>query len=203
MSKSDDKKKLILEKARQIFIRNGFNNVTMKDIIEECQISRGGLYFYFSSVDEIFKAVVEVHNKSKIDEVIIDVKKGIDFSELLESYFSKQKRRFLNMDKSLKTAMMEFFLSHKDEFSKKFILSQFMNSKNMMLDILKYGVNNDKVEDIDLMLLAENIMFFFEGIGTIALIARIDEEQIDRQFEHIKKNIISNIENIGKIGADK
>jgi len=203
MSKSDEKKKFILEKARQVFIRKGFNNVTMKDIIDECQISRGGLYFYFSSIDEIFKAVVEVHNKSRIDTVKSDIEKGIAFSVLLESYFLNQKRRFLNMDKSLKTAMMEFFLSHKDEYSKSFILSQFTNSKNILLEILKYGVNNNEVEDIDLMLMAENIMFFFEGIGTLALIAGINEEHIDRQFEHIKKNIITNIESIGKIGVDK
>ena len=203
MSKSSKKRAFILEKATQVFVRKGFYGVTMKDIIDECKISRGGLYLYFSSVDEIFKEVVEEHNKSKIDTAKINIEKEIAFSELLDVYFLKQKKRLLNMNASLKTAMMEFFLSHKDEYSKKFILSQFTNSKDMMLEILKCGVSNNQIEDIDLMLLAENIMFFIEGISTIALIAGINEEQIDRQFQHIKKIIFSNIESKLKMSTIK
>ena len=41
--KSAQKKKYIIEKAREIFIEKGFVAVTMKDIVEACDISRGGL----------------------------------------------------------------------------------------------------------------------------------------------------------------
>ena len=56
--KSDKKREFILLKAKQVFIRSGFASVTMKDIIEECGISRGGIYLYFTSVDEIFMQVI-------------------------------------------------------------------------------------------------------------------------------------------------
>ena len=52
--KSEQKKKYILETARKVFIEKGFKNVTMKDIVEACDISRGGLYLYFGSTREIF-----------------------------------------------------------------------------------------------------------------------------------------------------
>ena len=50
-TKSFIKRELILDSAKQVFIQKGFNRVTMKDIIEKCNISRGGIYLYYSTVD--------------------------------------------------------------------------------------------------------------------------------------------------------
>ncbi|MGK0552918.1 TetR/AcrR family transcriptional regulator, partial [Enterococcus faecalis] len=55
------KREAILENARNVFSRQGLIDVTMQDIIDECQISRGGLYLYFDSVDAIFMEVVNQH----------------------------------------------------------------------------------------------------------------------------------------------
>ena len=57
--KSIQKKEYIVEKARDVFARKGFRAVTMKDVVEECDISRGGLYLYFNSTRELFEAVLE------------------------------------------------------------------------------------------------------------------------------------------------
>ena len=56
--RSVQKKQLILEKAKEVFVEKGFRNVTMKDIVDACEISRGGLYLYFSSTEEIFREVL-------------------------------------------------------------------------------------------------------------------------------------------------
>ena len=54
---AEKKKELILERAKKVFLEKGFANVTMKDIIEACGISRGGLYLYYSSTREIFLTI--------------------------------------------------------------------------------------------------------------------------------------------------
>ena len=46
--KSVQKKNFIIETAKNVFVEKGYKNVTMKDVIEACDISRGGLYLYFS-----------------------------------------------------------------------------------------------------------------------------------------------------------
>lgn len=192
-SKSEQKRQMILSKAEQVFIRTGFNNVTMKDIIEECGISRGGLYVYFSSVDEIFKEVVQEHNKSKSDCVTLNIGKGGNFEAFIDEYFERQKKRLLNMNNSLKTAMMEFCLAHKDDYSRNFISSQFSNSTDMMLKILSLGNIDGNLSDEEMRGIAENIMFFFEGITTLAVLSKITSEDIDRQFKYIKKCIYTHI----------
>ena len=57
--KSTQKKQYIIEKAKEVFIKRGYKDVTMKDIVEACQISRGGLYLYFANTKELFEAVLE------------------------------------------------------------------------------------------------------------------------------------------------
>ena len=43
------KRKYIVERAREVFHKNSYRTVTMKDIVEVCGISRGGLYLYFAN----------------------------------------------------------------------------------------------------------------------------------------------------------
>ena len=62
--KSLEKRNLILERAEQVFSKKGFSAVTMKDIIDACNISRGGIYLYFNSTDEIFMEVIKSHHQT-------------------------------------------------------------------------------------------------------------------------------------------
>ena len=65
--KSAQKKKYIIETARRIFMGKGYKEVTMKDIVEACQISRGGLYLYFSSTKELFEEVLKMEQEDADD----------------------------------------------------------------------------------------------------------------------------------------
>ena len=48
--KSVQKKRYIVEKAREVFVEKGFKKVTMKDIVEACDISRGSSDLFTSSM---------------------------------------------------------------------------------------------------------------------------------------------------------
>ena len=65
--KSVQKKKYILETARGVFAEKGYKSVTMKDIVDACDISRGGLYLYFSSTREIFLEVLKMEQEEADD----------------------------------------------------------------------------------------------------------------------------------------
>jgi len=65
------------------------HTVTMRDVVKECGISQGGMYNYFTSIDEIF---VEILNRAYGEYQITDYA-----NEILES------------DKSLSTIIMESF----------------------------------------------------------------------------------------------
>ena len=55
----DERRAQILEAARSCFIRNGYGHTRVDDIAKEAGLSKGGVYFHFSSKREIFDALLE------------------------------------------------------------------------------------------------------------------------------------------------
>ncbi|MEG7283486.1 TetR family transcriptional regulator [Bacillus sp. 0909A] len=55
----DKRQAEILEAAKTVFKRKGFELTTMKDVVEESGFSRGGVYLYFSSTEEMFRRIIE------------------------------------------------------------------------------------------------------------------------------------------------
>jgi AcrR family transcriptional regulator len=49
----------ILAAAKSVFCRKGFEPATMQDVVKETGMSRGGVYQYFSSTDEMMRALLE------------------------------------------------------------------------------------------------------------------------------------------------
>lgn len=51
----------ILEKAFNLFLINSYDSVTMQQIQEASEVSRGAIYHHFKSKEEIFHAVVNIY----------------------------------------------------------------------------------------------------------------------------------------------
>lgn len=54
----------LLEAAQRVFERNGFVEVRVADIVKEAGVAHGTFYTYFNSKEEIFRAVIEVHQST-------------------------------------------------------------------------------------------------------------------------------------------
>ncbi|MDL2214845.1 TetR/AcrR family transcriptional regulator [Dysgonomonas sp. OttesenSCG-928-M03] len=54
-------KEKILEKAFNLFLLNSYDSVTMQQIQEASEVSRGAIYHHFKSKEEIFNAVVKIY----------------------------------------------------------------------------------------------------------------------------------------------
>ena len=81
--KSLQKKKFILETARKVFMEKGYKRVTMKDIVEACDISRGGLYLYFNGTDEIFMEVLKMESEEADDVFSGSIKEDSTITDIL------------------------------------------------------------------------------------------------------------------------
>src|SRR5215211_3409773 len=55
----EDKRTLILDAARKIFLEKGFTQASIRNIAEEIEHSPGTIYLYFRDKDEIFHALHE------------------------------------------------------------------------------------------------------------------------------------------------
>ena len=53
------KRQQIIDGARRVFIDMGFDAASMNDITREAGVSKGTIYVYFASKEELFEALIE------------------------------------------------------------------------------------------------------------------------------------------------
>jgi AcrR family transcriptional regulator len=60
---------VILEAARDLFARKGFDATTVDDVVAKAKTTKGGLYHHFASKEELFTAVLEGMQKALSERV--------------------------------------------------------------------------------------------------------------------------------------
>ncbi len=63
------KHRQIMEGARAVFLARGFDAASMGDIAREAGVSKGTLYVYFNSKEELFQQIVEEECRAQAEQV--------------------------------------------------------------------------------------------------------------------------------------
>lgn len=184
--KSLQKRKYIVEKARGVFYKNGYKAVTMKDIVEACEISRGGLYLYFADTKELFEAVLE-EEQADMDAVLEGAEnQDRTPGELLLMYLDGQKKEILKKKNNLTAAAYEYLFENKvsgkqDHLVKK----QFVKSAAALERLITEGVRQEWMICEDAAEAARNILYTLEGLRVSAQTTSVTEEDVDREIAYI------------------
>ena len=183
--KSLQKKQYILENAREIFMDKGYKNVTMKDIVEKCEISRGGLYLYFNSTREVFEDVLKLEVQEPDDVFSEAIEEDATNMDILLLFFKEQKKELLRKKKNLTIAIYEFYFENKVAKKDNSIRRQFDVAVKIMQQLLEEGVANGEYFCDNPLAMARNIMFVIEGLKISSQTMGITEEMIDSEFGYI------------------
>ncbi|MFM1651775.1 TetR family transcriptional regulator [Brevibacillus sp. B_LB10_24] len=103
------KKLELLRAAKRVFIRKGYTDATMQDIMDEAGVSRGALYSYFENIEHAF---IEVLRQE--DQKVLHIFEPDDQTSLwrqLADWVRGQQKSIEEIHQSLLHAMAEFFLS--------------------------------------------------------------------------------------------
>lgn len=178
-NKSVQKKRYIVEKAREVFGKNGYRKVTMKDIVEACGISRGGLYLYFTDTKSLFEAVLETEEKdTDILEAIQD--REATPGEKLLMYLEAQKQSMMKQD-NLATATFEYLFEQQEADAKNVRSEAVTGLERLIAD----GVKQDWMECENPLLAAKHIVYALDGMLAASRTTGISEEEIDQEIEYI------------------
>ncbi|MEV2910315.1 TetR/AcrR family transcriptional regulator [Paenibacillus larvae] len=66
-----EKKKQIILAAMKLFSLNGFNNTSMQEIAETCEMSKGSLYTYFKSKEELLLSMMQFFSQQIWDRIML------------------------------------------------------------------------------------------------------------------------------------
>ena len=187
--KSQNKRKYILETARKVFLEKGYKNVTMKDIVEACDISRGGLYLYFSSTREIFLEVLKLEANDDDDVFGTNISEDATAADILALFLKEQKKELLRKNNNLAMATYELFFAEDMPTKDNFLKHQFDSAVKIIEKLIEAGVESGEFYCDDCSGAARNIMFVLEGLKVTSQTIGITQESVDRELLYIMRGL--------------
>ena len=183
LTKGDKTKQTIIDKSTQLFSQKGYAAVTMKDVCEICDLSRGGLYRHFASTKEIFLEILNDDKEEMQHQLEQSIKNNAPADFLFE-YFLKQHKEIILSNNGMALAIHEFSFAEKEQ-------SQYMNDRfhiaiELLVQLLEYGQEQGVFKDFDTSIMATHIVFLLDSIETSASTLTIPERMIDNQLNFLK-----------------
>ena len=160
---SAERKDQILEAAEEVFAEKGVHAARMDDIAEKSGLSKGTLYWYFKSKDDILIAIFEQMFKQEFDELekIAQIE-----SSVTDRLFTITERTIIDVQRMLRLMPLAYeFISL--AFRRKFVQDAFKHYINrymeILIPILQQGIEAGEFRDTDPLEIAIAIGAVIEG----------------------------------------
>ncbi len=195
--KAARKKQYILDTAKKVFSEKGYKDVTMKDIVEACEISRGGLYIYFESTEQILCELIAL-NSSEHDDVFSRTRKNCTAGDILAIFLKEQKKELLSKGDNLSIATYEYLFSkriaNEENSNVSTVKDRFKASVDVLAHLIENGVENGELYCDDAESAARNIMYVIEGLRIAANTVGLTEAEIDDELLYIMSGLLTDEE---------
>lgn len=189
--KSVKKRKFILETARKVFLEKGYKAVTMKDIVDACGISRGGLYLYFDSTKTIFQEIMKEESEEADDVFGENIGKDATATEVLALFLKEQKKEIFRKNNNLTMAIYEYYFAEKMPKKENMLKQQFDSAVLILEQLIASGVESGEFYCEDCLGTARNIMFVLEGLKITSQTIGVSQDAVDQEFLYIMKGLAS------------
>jgi AcrR family transcriptional regulator len=187
-SHKEQRRSEILQAAESVFIRKGYESATMQDIIEESGMSRGGVYLYFSSKEEIFRALIERIHESHLEgfqQLVMQTKSSW---EAIETFLQIQEKETLDVGNSLAPAIYEFFLTTRDDIAmKEYNAQRYHGALEQITNFLEAGVERGEFKPvISLESIGRLIVPYLDGLLLEAFFVDLGEDNIKAHIDALR-----------------
>ena len=179
--KSTQKKQYIIEKAKEVFARSGYKDVTMKDIVDACGISRGGLYLYFGNTKDLFEAVLEQQTQNTKSCYEASLPEDATPGDQLLLYLDICKKEMLAKD-NLIAATYEYLSANAQD---SVVSRQKEENARLLEQIITDGVKEEWMVCENPATAAATISYAMEGLKVAAGTTGISEKAADDTINYI------------------
>lgn len=165
-SSGEKSKKLLLEKAIELFSNNGYYNTKISDIVKSANLTQPTFYLYFESKDSIYNDLIQ------------------QFENEFTNVIDKQKNTFVNASsfefiKSLLENMFEYFASNGNLTKIGFDNKKSIHYVNETLkDVLFEKIdNNTHIGKVDSEIIVDSLLGAIQRLTLTALLTNIRTSQ--------------------------
>ena len=196
----ENRKAVILKAARKLFFEKGFKAVTVESIARKAELSKGSIYLYFNSKEEIYAHIL-LSDIDKFHDRFSDlIQNPSSASEMLIRLANIYIDYFLN-DREMFRILMTFMLHTSDmnlpEDLNSYIIKATNQTINIIEYILKYGIERGEFPaTLNLRQSRNAIWGMLNGIISLHLFVGIEAKRAEAIHTTIKAGLDTYIRGI-------
>ena len=165
----DRRKEQIMSAALSVVVAKGYDQSRMDDIVEKSQLSKGAIYWYYKSKEEVYLSLVDYWFVQYSSGVVDTLKQQESASDQLKALFDFFIEQFDKNPATFKL-LVEFWrlAGLNPDFNAKLqqIYSDFLE---YIIEIIKVGVANGEFKNVEPRITALSILINIEGINWFTL----------------------------------
>jgi len=161
---SEERKEQILDAAAIVFSQHGFANARMDDIVEKSGLSKGALYWYFKSKDEIILALMHRFFGQDIDGMEELLQSDRPVREKLLLYVEQLLGVYHEMQPLLPLMYDYYSSATRDSDKRAFFQNYFHQYQAMIQEMIQQGVDSGEFKPIDVTAFTVTITAMIEGL---------------------------------------
>ena len=193
----EQRRQNILKAAKRLFIERGFKSVTVANIAEKAELSKGAIYLYFSSKEEIYAQILLAdieHFHGEIFQIFDGGKSAadilLDFADAYIDIFLKEREQF----RILMNFMLQADNLNLSRETRKRIIAEMNRTISLIEKILQYGVDSGELtlEKQDIRKMRNALWGLLNGIISLHLFVGAESMREER----IRSNVREGIETI-------
>lgn len=161
---SEIRKNQILDAATAVFARLGFEHARMDDIVAESGLSKGTLYWYFKSKEEIITAILHRLFTTDIEQFrgLLEVDATVSERLLM---LTRYRIAGLEHVSHLIPILVEFYaVTVREDWVRQFIAEYFENFRTLLVDLIQQGIDSGEFRPVNTIETAVTISAIYEGL---------------------------------------
>lgn len=180
----NQKRKKILDKAWELFRKNGYEETKVEDITRELGVSKGSFYTYFKTKDEVLYEILE-RIKKENEERISKINVNQEPSKILEDYVISKMNYIVKLLNNMKISSINRNLSNSK------LKNFFEELKKVSIEFIKKNIvekfNKINGNKYNLEIISEFVYLAIEEF--------LYNEFVSKNFKNLESSDLINIEN--------
>lgn len=146
---SDERKSQILNAAEQVFTQKGIDLARMDDIADETGLSKGTLYLYFKSKDDLVIAILDRIFQGVFKQ--LDTRKWEELSatEAIDRFTDETIRDYKRMLRLMPVAYEFLALAFRNKTVQKAIKQYLHHYMEVLVPIIQHGIDSGEFRQVD------------------------------------------------------
>lgn len=193
--KADLTKQHIRSAAFALFAEYGYTKVTMQDICENSQLSKGGLYRHYADKRQLFTEILQIMQREETFREQNGMELGLPAAEILNGFLEHIRQDLSKSSPQINTALYEFCLEYKEDVGSCLLSAQFQKGRSALTSLIEYGTMRGEFDSKDPQAAASAILFLVEGLRMTNEVMPVSDEILSEVFNQIKQLVGVNYEN--------